>query len=82
MTNTLAYSALTQQVYWLDGKGKKHEIPKGNLEQIILMFLTDGILIDEGQQVQKVFKFAGVPKWKITAERVKTNQTAPSGSEE
>jgi len=82
MTNTLAYSALTQQVYWLDGKGKKHELPKGNLEQIILMFLTDGILIDEGQQAQKVFKVSGVPKWKITVERVLTNQTAPSVSGE
>lgn len=72
MKNTLAYSDLTQQVYWLDGKGKKHELPKGNLEQIILMFLANGILIEEGQQAQKVFKVAGVPKWKITLERCLT----------
>ena len=73
MTNdkkTLAYSGLTDTVFYIDGKGKQVDLPKGNFIQMVLLWLNEGVLPKVGEKFQRRLAVKGKTHWKITVERV------------
>ncbi len=67
---TLAYSALTDTVFYIDGRGKQVDIPKGNFIQMVLLWLNEGTLPKVGEKFQRSLTVNGEVHWKITVERV------------
>ena len=67
---TLAYSGLTDTVFYIDGKGKKVDLPKGNFIQMVLLWLNEGVLPKVGEKFQRTLAVKGKIHWKITVERV------------
>lgn len=73
MTNdkkTLAYSSLTDTVFYIDGRGNKVDLPKGNFIQMVLLWLNEGVLPKVGEKFQRTLAVKGKTHWKITIERV------------
>ena len=73
MTNdkkTLAYSSLTDTVFYIDEKGKRVDLPKGNFIQMVLLWLNEGVLPKVGEKLQRTLLVKGKTHWKITVERV------------
>jgi len=66
----LAYSALTDTVFYIDGRGKQVDIPKGNFIQMVLLWLNEGTLPKVGGKFQRSLTVNGEVHWKITVERV------------
>ena len=70
MKKSLAYSSLTDSVHYIDGKGNKVDLPNGNFIQMVLLWLTEGVLIKVGEKFQRTLSVKGKVHWKITIERV------------
>ena len=70
MKKSLAYSSLTDEVFYLDGKGQKTELPKGNFIQMVLLWLNEGKTPKVGESYQRILSVKGKVHWKITVERV------------
>lgn len=70
--NKLAYSQLTDKVYWIDGKGGRHECTQ-NFVQLVLLWLHEGGgIINEGEKIGRdLIGQKGIADWTITLERVK-----------
>jgi len=68
---TLAYSALTDTVLYIDGRGKQVDIPKGNFIQMVLLWLNEGETPDVGSVYSRTLSVNNDPHWKITIERIK-----------
>jgi len=68
--NELAYSALTDEIFYVDGRGQKKEIKHNNWFQMMLLWLNDGILPKVGSIKTRTLSVEGNVKWKITCERV------------
>ena len=68
--NNLAYSALTDEVFYLDGNGQKKQLPNGNFIQMVLLWLNDGNLPEVGETKERTLSVKGEVHWKITCERV------------
>lgn len=68
MTKTkgqLNYSPLTEQVYWVDGRGVSHNVHQ-NFLQMMLCFLTEAELPEkEGEGFEKVLTVEGKVSWTI-----------------
>lgn len=56
--NKLAFSELTQNVYWVDGRGRKTTVTD-NFVQVMLLFLNDGQQIEYGQAFGKDIELIG-----------------------
>lgn len=67
---TLAYSGLTDTVFYIDGKGKQVDLPKGNFIQMVLLWLNEGVLPKVGDKFERKLAVKGKTHWKITVERV------------
>lgn len=51
--NSLAYSPLTEKVYWIDGNGQSHDVHQ-NFIQMMLLWLSEGELPSkEGEGFEK-----------------------------
>jgi hypothetical protein len=70
MKNELAYSELTDAVYFIDGKGQKKELPPGNFVQMVLLWLNQGTLPKVGEKFQRKLLVKGKVHWRIIVERV------------
>ena len=70
MKKSLAYSSLTDEVVYLDGKGQKTELPKGNFIQMVLLWLNEGKTPKVGESYERTLSVKGKVHWKITVERV------------
>lgn len=70
MKKSLAYSSLTDKVFYLDGKGQKTELPKGNFIQMVLLWLNEGKTPKVGESYERTLSVKGKVHWKITVERV------------
>ncbi len=66
----LSYSSLTDEVFYLDGKGRKTILPKGNFIQMVLLWLNEGVIPNVGEKVERTLSVNGKVHWKITCERV------------
>jgi hypothetical protein len=69
-TKQLAYSSLTDTVFYIDGRGQQHELPKGNFIQMVLLWLNEGITPKVGEKFQRKLSVNGEIHWKIDCERV------------
>jgi hypothetical protein len=67
-THNLAYSPLTEKVYWIDGSGKKKEITQ-NFLQVMLLYLLESELPEVGSEYQKQLIVDGKPHWTIKIKR-------------
>ena len=67
---SLAYSNLTDTVFYIDGKGVKQELPKGNFIQIMLLWMNEGELPKVGDGSRRVLKAGDKVHWEITCKRV------------
>ena len=70
MKKSLAYSSLTDEVFYLDGKGQRTELPKGNFIQMVLLWLNEGKTPKVGEKYERTLSAKGKVHWKITVERV------------
>lgn len=70
MKKQLGYSSLTDEVFYLDGKGQKTDLPKGNFIQMILLWLNEGNTPKVGEKFERTLSVKGKVHWKITCERV------------
>jgi hypothetical protein len=67
---TLVYSALTDQVYYIDGKGSKVDLPKGNFIQMVLLWLLEAKICKVGEKFERTLSVKGKVHWKISIERI------------
>jgi hypothetical protein len=70
MKKSLAYIILTDEVFYLDEKGQKTELPKGNFIQMVLLWLNEGKTPKVGEIYERTLSAKGKGHWKITVERV------------
>lgn len=70
MERKLAYSSLTDEVFYLDGKGRKTLLPENNFIQMVLLWLTGGTIPKVGERVERTLSVNSKIHWKITCERV------------
>jgi hypothetical protein len=70
MRKQLAYSGLTDEVFYLDGKSQKTTLPKGNFIQMVLLWLNEGNTPKVGEKFERTLSVRGVVHWKITCERI------------
>lgn len=68
---TLAYSALTDTVFYIDGRGKQVDIPKGNFIQMVLLWLNEGEMPKVGSVHSRTLSVDNDPHWEITVKRIK-----------
>ena len=68
---TLAYSALTDTVFYIDGRGKQVDIPKGNFIQMVLLWLNEGEMPKVGSVHSRILSVDNDPHWEITVKRIK-----------
>lgn len=66
--NQLNYSELTDTVYWVDGKGQKHDVTQ-NFIQMMLCWMTNASLPKVGAKRQRVLEVNGVTHWELEARR-------------
>lgn len=65
MKGKLQYSPLTEKVYYVDGKGKSHDVHQ-NFLQMMLLFLMEGVEIKEqGAGFEKCLTSDGEIHWTI-----------------
>lgn len=68
---TLAYSSLTDTVFYIDGRGKQVDIPKGNFIQMVLLWLNEGEMPKVGSVHSRTLSVDNDPHWEITVKRIK-----------
>ena len=68
---SLAYSGLTDEVFYIDGKGSKTTLPKGNFIQMVLLWLNEGKTQNVGEKFERTLSWNGEPHFRITIERLK-----------
>lgn len=71
MKKSLAYSSLTDTVFYVDGNGKSQELPKGNFIQMVLLWLNEGNLPEIGSEFERTLLVSGEKQWSITCKRLK-----------
>ena len=70
MKNKLAYSAITDDVYYIDGRSQQREISKGNFTQMVLLWLTNSLMPKVGVTRKRTLSINGKPHWEITLKRL------------
>lgn len=70
MGKKLGYSSLSDEVFYLDGKGQKTALPKGNFIQMVLLWLNEGNTPKVEEKFRRTLSVNGKVHWKITCERV------------
>ena len=72
MKNKLAYSELTDSIYWIDGRGGKHEITQ-NFIQVMLLWIHEGTDIAKVGSgfSRKLTGQMGKNNWDISVKRIK-----------
>lgn len=70
MKKLLAYSSLTDEVFYLDGKGQKTELPNGNFIQMVLLWLNEGKIPKVGERYERTLSVKDKIHWRITVERM------------
>lgn len=65
----LNYSALTDTVFWVDGKGEQTDVTQ-NFIQMILCWTNKGSLPEVGKENTKCLRVDGKVHWEITCKRI------------
>lgn len=68
--NKLAYSDLTDEIYFFDDEGKKHSVNKQSFIQAMLLWLNQGDDPPVGTVVERELKVGDITHWKIMCQRL------------
>jgi hypothetical protein len=70
MRNELDYSSLTDDVFYIDVRGQKTTVHKGNFTYVILRWISKGITFKDREKFERTLFINDKTHWKITCERV------------
>lgn len=65
----LAYSRLTNNIYWIDGKGQKTDVTQ-NFIQNMLLWINEGELPKVGEAYKRALAVNGKVMWEISCKRI------------
>lgn len=71
-TKTLAYSTLSDKVYWLDGKGQKHDVTD-NFIHVMMLWLAqeNNSFIEKDTRYIRHLSYDNIPHWELSLKKLK-----------